>query len=251
MLQQSFHPVLADDNYTYTPENRTIEAEVIPVSVESPNVFVALDRLEETILNSPRVPLTGKTMVNEDEILEQLDAIRLNLPDVVAMAQEILQYKEQIIKDAQQQVQQIVADANQRAYHVANELGIIERSEREANQMRQVAIAECEQLRQQAVAEVERVRHHNIQEMERMRQKTTLECQQIQDGADEYADRILHSMENQLSDILQAIQRGRQKLDREAVALRQDDATVPELASRVDERIYPQEREMMQRARVS
>jgi predicted GNAT family acetyltransferase len=242
MLQQSFHPVLADDNYAYTPDNRTIEAEVIPVSVESPNVFAALDRLEETILNSPRVPLTGKTMVNEDDLLEQLDAIRLNLPDVVAMAQEILQYKEQIIKDAQQQVQQIVADANQRAYHVANELGIIERSEREANQLRQVAIAECEQLRQQAVAEVERVRHHNIQEMERMRQKTTLECQQIQDGADEYADRILHSMEHQLSDILQAIQRGRQKLDRESVALRQDDSTVLELASRVDERTYLQER---------
>jgi predicted GNAT family acetyltransferase len=249
MLQPSFNPVLADDNYDYTPDNRAIEAEVIPVKVESPNVFAALDRLEETLLNSPRVPLTGKTVVNEDELLEQIDAIRLNLPDVVAMAQEILQYKEQIIRDAQQQVQQILADANQRAYHVANELGIIERSEREAHQLRQVALAECEQLRQQAVAEVERVRHHNIQEIDRMRQKTAIECQQIQDGADEYADRILHNMEHQLSDILQAIQRGRQKLDRESVALRQNESTVPELASRVDERSHPQVRELQSNSR--
>jgi vacuolar-type H+-ATPase subunit H len=232
MLQPSFNPVLADDNYDYTPDNRAIEAEVIPVKVESPNVFAALDRLEETLLNSPRVPLTGKTVVNEDELLEQIDAIRLNLPDVVAMAQEILQYKEQIIRDAQQQVQQILADANQRAH-----------------QLRQVALAECEQLRQQAVAEVERVRHHNIQEIDRMRQKTAIECQQIQDGADEYADRILHNMEHQLSDILQAIQRGRQKLDRESVALRQNESTVPELASRVDERSHPQVRELQSNSR--
>jgi vacuolar-type H+-ATPase subunit H len=222
MLQQSFHPALAEEtHFNPSPDYRSVEPEVTPVTVESPDVFAAIDRLEEAILNSPRLPLTGKTIVNEEEILEQLDAIRLSMPEVLAIAQEIIQYKERIVKEAQQQVQQILADANQRAYQVANELGIIDRSEQEADQIRQAAISECEQLRQQTVTEVERVRNHNIQEMERMRQKVTMECEQIQDGADEYADRILNNMEYQLSDILQAIQRGRQRLNTEATSFRQ------------------------------
>jgi hypothetical protein len=221
MLQQSFYPALADETHLSTSEYRSVEPEVTLVNVESPDVFAAIDRLEEAILNSPRVPLTGKTMVNEEEILEQLDAIRLSLPEAVAIAQEIIQYKERIVREAQQQVQQILADANQCAYQVANELGIIDRSEQEARQIRQVAISECEHLRQQTITEVERVRNHNIQELELMRQQVTIECAQIQDGADEYADRILHNMEYQLTDILKAVQRGRQGLNTESIALRQ------------------------------
>jgi cell division septum initiation protein DivIVA len=223
MLQQSFHPALADETSSSVSDYRRpteIEAEVKLAKAESPVMFEAIDRLEETILNSPRVPLTGKTMVNEEELLEQLDTIRLSLPEIVATAQQILDYKDRIIDEAQQQVQQILAEANQRAYQVANELGIIDRSEQEANQIRQMAIAECEQLRQQTITEVERVRNHSIQELERMRQQVTIECQEIQDGADEYADRILHTMEYQLTDVLQSIQRGRQRLHIESDALR-------------------------------
>jgi predicted GNAT family acetyltransferase len=226
MLQQSFHPALADETTSSVSEYQRLteteaeaEAEVKLAKAESPVVFEAIDRLEETILNSLRVPLTGKTMVNEEELLEQLDSIRSSLPEVVATAQKILDYKDRIIGDAQQQVQQILAEANQRAYQVANELGIIDRSEQEATQIRQMAIAECEQLRQQTIIEVERVRNHSIQELERMRQNTIVECQEIQDGADEYADRVLHSMEDRLTDVLQSIQRGRQRLNIEADAL--------------------------------
>jgi cell division septum initiation protein DivIVA len=231
MLQQSFHPALADETPTNIADYCSIETEFKPVRLDSPDIFAALDRLEETILNSPRVPLTGKTMINEQEILEHLDSIRSNLPEIVATAKEILQYKDRIVAEAQQQVQQILADANQRAYQVANELGIIDRSEQEARQIRQIAISECEQLRQQTITEVERVRNHNIQEMERMRQQTIVECQQIQDGADEYADRVLHDMEHQLNDVLQSIQRGRQRLNSESDSLPQSHSSERDLAS--------------------
>ncbi len=221
MLQQSFHSSLAEDRIDYDASRGTVNrSDTSTIGIESLDIFGALDRLEETILNSPRVPLTGKTMVNEEELLEHLDLIRLSIPEIVATAQEILQYKHQLIQEAQQQVQQIVAEANQRAYQVANELGIIERSEQEARQIRQMAIAECEHLRQQTLIELERVRNHSIEEMEQMRQEILEECQQIQDGADEYADRVLHNMEYQLADILQSVQRGRQRIERDADIVR-------------------------------
>ena len=230
MLQQSFHTALADETLAIIPDYpQFAETEAKSVTVDAPAIFAAIDRLEETILNSPRVPLTGKTMVNEEELLEQLDTIRLNLPEIVATAQEILEYKDRVISEAQQQVQQILAEANQRAYQVANELGIIDRSEQEAKQIRQMAIAECEHLRQQTIAEMERVHNNSIEEMERMRQKVTIECQEIQAGADEYADQILHSMEDRLTDVLQSIQRGRQRLNIESEAYRNSQPSKREL----------------------
>jgi cell division septum initiation protein DivIVA len=178
-------------------------------------VLTAIEQLEDTILNSPRVPLTGKTIVNEEELLEQLDAIRTNLPEIVDRAQEILAYKDLLIREAHQQSQQILSEATQRANQIANELGIIDRAEQEATRIRQITLSECEQLRQQTAIEMERVRHHNINEIERVRHQVMVECEQVQDGADAYADRILHDLEHQLSTTLQSIQQGRQRLNHE------------------------------------
>jgi vacuolar-type H+-ATPase subunit H len=228
MLQQN-HPFLADeilmdesyssilsDPRTQRFIDRVVETEVAPTTLESLDVFAAIERLEAKILQSPRVPLTGKTMVDEEELLEQLDSIRLNLPEIVVTAQEIVRYKEHLIQSAQQQAQQILAQANQRAYQVANELGIIDRAEQEARQIRQIAISECEQLRQQTLLEAHRLSDLNSQEMERLRARVTMECQQIQDGADEYADRVLREMADRLSEIMQVIQRGRHCLQPDA-----------------------------------
>ena len=212
MLQHSNHPSLADESYASILEEQLVPTDIRPKNLESAAVFAAIERLENRILNSPRLPLTGKTMVDEEELLEHLDIIREQLPAVIATAQEIMQYRERLMRDAQQQVQQILAEANQRAYQVANELGIIDRAEQEAKQIRQLAISECEQLRQQTILEVQRISDRHLQDIERMRAQVELECQQTQDGADEYADRVLHNMEYQLTDILHAIQRGRQRL---------------------------------------
>jgi cell division septum initiation protein DivIVA len=217
MLQQYFHTTLTDSNVTALQVNRLPSEVETAVSIEgdSLDVFMAIELLEEKILDSPRVPLTGKTMVNEEELLEQLDLIRLKLPEVIVAAQEILQYKQQIVAEAQKQVQHTLIEANRRADRITNELGIIELSKHEANQIRQAAMAECEQFRQQTIAE-----------LAQMRQEAVAECQQIQAGADEYADRVLHDMQSQFTDILQTVQRGRKRLERDAVARNNSQAEV-------------------------
>ncbi len=211
MLQQAFYPALAEDEYINSHQDQA-KNEPIATWSQSSDILAEIDRLEESILNSPRVPLTGKTVVNEEELLDHLDTVRASLPSALNTAREVLEYKHQIIQEAQQQAKEIIAEANRHAYQVVNELGIIDRAELEAMQIRQMTIAECEQIRQQTTIEVERIRNHNIQEMERTRELTIRDCQQIQAGADEYADSVLSGMECQLSDLVQSIQRGRQML---------------------------------------
>lgn len=214
MLQQSNYQSITDETY-FDPlvDHATGQNEDQQLMIESLAIFAEIDQLEEIILNSPRVPLTGKTMVNEEELLAQLDLIRANLPEIVATAQQILQYKDRLIRDAQQQIQQILVEANQRAYQVTNELGIRNRAEEEAQRIRQIALAECEHLRQQTTIEVTRARNYQIQELEQMREQIMIECEEVQDGADEYADRVLQDMESQLTSILHTIKGGRQSLN--------------------------------------
>lgn len=196
------------------------------VEFEPPNFLGTIDRLETTILNSLRVPLTGKTCVDEEDLLDQIDLLRASLPAAIASAQEILQHKHQIITAAQQQAQQTISAAHQHAYELANELGIVERSEQEANHIRQMVIAECEQLRQQTMIEVQQIRDRNLQELEQLRQEVLGECDRMHAGADEYADRVLHNMEYQLKDVLQSIHSGRERLSRDANAIQNQTFTL-------------------------
>jgi hypothetical protein len=60
--------------------------------------------------------------------------------------------------------------------------------------------------------EVEKIRTRTLEEIQQMRQEAIAECQEIQVGADEYADRVLHQIEDQLNGMLQLVQRGRSQL---------------------------------------
>jgi cell division septum initiation protein DivIVA len=170
-------------------------------------------RLEELLLNSPRLPLTGKTMVGEDELLEQMDFIRSNLPLALQTAQEVLRQRDLILIDAQQQAEKKIAAAHQQAFQIANELGIVDRAKAEAAHLLQLAQAECEQLREQALLELEQQRDRHRHEIELMRQQALQECHEIQREADDYADRVLQNVEQKLSELQAQVRRGRQYLN--------------------------------------
>jgi hypothetical protein len=60
----------------------------------------SLNVLEELILGSPRVPFSRRTLVDEDQLLEQLDRIRLNLPSAFQEAVEIVHQRNAILAEA-------------------------------------------------------------------------------------------------------------------------------------------------------
>lgn len=169
-----------------------------------------LNRLEEMLLDSPR--LFGRTLVNEDQLLEQLDVVRLNLPEAFHEAEEVARHKEEILLQAEQYAQDIVEQAERRATQILNEMGILRQAELEAQQIRQRVQQECEMAKEQTIAEIERLRRQAQQELEQMQQLALAECEEIQAGADDYADRVLSDMEAQISEMLRVIRNGRQQL---------------------------------------
>ncbi|NJN76740.1 MAG: hypothetical protein HC796_11950 [Synechococcaceae cyanobacterium RL_1_2] len=171
-----------------------------------------LDELEELILESSKIIFTKLTIVNEDEILDQLDAIRLNLPKSFEQAMEILHYQEQIITDAENYAQEIIEAAEKRANQILNESGIIQHAEREAELLRQRTERECEQMRLENNEEIDLVRRETQKQLEQFKQDTLDECAEIQQGADMYADQSLGSIEIQLLQMLKIVKNGRKQL---------------------------------------
>jgi cell division septum initiation protein DivIVA len=171
-----------------------------------------LNQLEEFVLESPRVPLTRWTLIDEETLLDQLDLVRVNLPVAFAQALEILQQKEEILLQAEDYGEEIIRSAQKRAAQILDEMGLVRQAEREANQIRQQVQRECEELQEQTLREIERMRQAAQQELEQLRQLTLAECEDIQNGADDYADAVLNRIEEQLTNMLRIVHNGRQQL---------------------------------------
>ena len=175
-----------------------------------------LNRLEEMILDSPRIPLSRRTVIDEEQLLDQLDLVRLNLPTAFRDAEDLLRHKDDILNQTEQYAQEIVEAAERRAAQILDELGIIRQAEMEARQIRQRVQQECEAMQEQTMAEIDRMRRQAQQELDEMRRLAIAECEDIQEGADAYADRVLGDMEQQLSEMVRIIRNGRQQLHTEA-----------------------------------
>lgn len=171
-----------------------------------------LNRLEDLIIDNPHIPFTGMVIVDEEPILEQLDSIRINLPQAFDMAVEIIREKEAILLQAEEYAQDIIEAAQHRASEILNEMGIVRQAEIEASQIRASVQQECEQIQQSTLAEIEQMRRQAYQEIEQLRRMTLDECEDIQEGADEYADAVLSNIEQQLGDMMRVIRNGRQQL---------------------------------------
>jgi cell division septum initiation protein DivIVA len=111
--------------------------------------------LEELILASPRLPFTSKTLVDEDLLLDQLDAIRLNLPPAFRQAVDVLHQRRTLITDADRHAQDLIAAAEQQAAQILNETGILQKAEQMAQQLKAQTQADCDHLRSQVLADLE------------------------------------------------------------------------------------------------
>lgn len=188
-----------------------------------------LEKLEEMILDSPR--LFNRTLVNEDQLLEQLELVQVNLPAAFEEARKVMQEKEEILLEAEQYAQEIIEMAERRAAQIIDEMGLIRQAELEMKQIRQRVQQECEEAQEQTLMEIERIRRQAQQELEEMRQRAMAECADVQSGADLYADRVLGDMEMQFNDMLRVIRNGRHRLQPEAPPSKSNPSPGPRSAS--------------------
>ena len=143
------------------------------------DVLKYVDDLEDIVETSSTIPLTGKIMVEKEEILDILENLRRDLPLELTEATQIRKDEDLIIKDAHKEAEKIIQGAK----------------------------AQADQL----VAEDELVRKANARAQELM-DTANEESNQIRTGARDYADKLLEQTQVQLSDVIKLLNENRQEL---------------------------------------
>ena len=91
-------------------------------------VLELLDEIEEIIETSSGFPLTGKIMVDAEELKEIVGDIRTSLPDEIQQAQWIKNERDRILDEARTEYETIIRDAQRQSEDLINENEITARS---------------------------------------------------------------------------------------------------------------------------
>ncbi|MDR2712243.1 MAG: hypothetical protein LBB91_03910 [Clostridiales bacterium] len=120
------------------------EAEVMGIEV-------ILRFIEQMLADAPRIPLTGKIMLDGDAFFEQIDKIYAILPEEIKQAQQVLDQSDKLLESVELQGKRIIEEARNQAASLLKEepiyqeaqavaAGIISQAEREAQELREGAL---------------------------------------------------------------------------------------------------------------
>src|SRR5450756_2325330 len=99
------------------------------------DIFGRLDKLEDFVANSKRVPLSSSVMLNEAEFYDLLDDIRATLPNELKQARVVSKDRERIVTDAERKEEEMLAKAQKKSEQMVQETEIIKQAELERDHM--------------------------------------------------------------------------------------------------------------------
>jgi len=159
-------------------------------------VLAVVDELEELVTTARRVPLSASVMVNEDEVLELVDRIRLALPGELVQARHLAEDRDRMIATAEREAEQLLS----RAEHEAERL-VRDASERAAS------MVAAHELTRQARAHAEAAAA-----------EAEGRAAMVRSEADSYAREVMAKLEEQLGRALATVRKGIEALPRPAAA---------------------------------
>jgi cell division septum initiation protein DivIVA len=142
-------------------------------------ILSILEDLEDIVEKSITVPLSGRSLVDKDELLEFIKEIRLKLPDDIKQAKWVMEERQRILLEAKKEADNIVKEADSKVAALVDEHEITKKAYEQANEIIKSA-------------------QNNARE--------------IYLGAREYADSILNKVEQILNDTLDVIKANREEL---------------------------------------
>ena len=94
-----------------------------------------IDMMEETIEKSPVVPLSGKIVVDKEDLLDYIQEMRLVFPDEVKEAKWVKEERERILAEAQTRSEAMIKNAEEKVVQMIDEHEITKEAVDQANQM--------------------------------------------------------------------------------------------------------------------
>ena len=121
------------------------------------DILYLLDQLEEVLGAGSRVPLTSRTLVDEQEILDIVDQIRVSVPEEIKAARRLSDERDQVIADAHAEADRILRDADSQAAERVGEHHLVRSAEMRAADIEDRALRQAADIRREADAYAHRV----------------------------------------------------------------------------------------------
>lgn len=144
------------------------------------DILHLVDRLEEIVKKSPRLPFSAIRLVDERRVWALIDQMRISIPDEVRRAQRINRQRDRILAQAREEASRLVQQAQKQVDELTAEHAIAQAAEARAEKIQEEAAREAAELRA---------------------------------GADEYAFDTLCRLEEELHRALQVVKNGLRKIE--------------------------------------
>ncbi|MFI6767165.1 ATP synthase F0 subunit B [Streptomyces sp. NPDC050355] len=201
-----------------------------------------LDDIVATVAGARSMPMSASCVVNRAELLALLEEVRAALPGSLAQAQELLGGREQMVEQARAEAERIIESAHAQRGSLISDTEVARQSQDEADRILTEARREAEEIRAEAddyvdskLANFEVVLTKTIGSVDRGREKLlglgnglddqgypdedgteaperSADPETLRQRADVYVDAKFGAFQAVLSKTLEAVGRGRDKL---------------------------------------
>jgi len=148
------------------------------------DILHLIDQLEELFNESKSFWLTNEVMIKEDRLIDLIDQMRLAVPEEVKQSKQIINQKERILAQAQEEATRTINLAREKSIEMVERDGIVEAARIKADQIIKRAEEQSNMMKR---------------------------------DADEYAIETLKELRNELGKILNQVTNGINALERESI----------------------------------
>jgi hypothetical protein len=160
-----------------------------------------LEDLENLVADAAHVPLSGKCMIDENDLVHLVEELRNTLPTALSQAEDIMTERETIIAKARSEAEHIIGEAKKEAERrVAN--SVIEREARdraraimdETDEKSRAALAEANEKASAMINEATEKAQAMVEEARSRGEEIYTQVMQKKQNVDEYANQVFSQL---------------------------------------------------------
>jgi cell division septum initiation protein DivIVA len=183
-------------------------------------IFHVLDKIENAIYNSRKVPLSDYSLIRRDKILNLIEKTRQELPKEMKQARWVTQENQRILQDSQRKAVDIVRESEKRSEELLkaaqeesrkrlDKEEIVVHAKKRAEELLETAGKEAETIVTNAKMQSDEIMKTAKSKAESMVARAKEEAEITRSGADSYALKILSNLESEFSRVLAVIRKSK------------------------------------------
>ena len=140
------------------------------------NALEIIDRIEELLDGSRRIPFSANLVINGDELYDLVEELRSVMPEEFKQSRWIVKERENMIEEAKKQAGKIIRNSQEKAETLVGETEIMKRATRKSEEMMSTIEARARTIRLEAedyadekLANLEAVLHKLLNSIEKGR----------------------------------------------------------------------------------